>query len=239
MGVVSRVRALPRSDRLLLLLIGAFSIAGSVDNYFRLRGLGEFRLPLAIIILWVTLAGTIFYSALRQHRRLRDYGFSFNRGGVGSLAAVVVLQIYSAIAGKLVPSTPEGSLWVLIAVGAFLEEIIFRVVLIDELIILMHGVRGKAFWAILTSSAVFSAVHITSKSPIELQGIFLSSLIMGWVYYKTRSVLFPAWLHAVSNAGFAGGVLAVLLYCVATAADRVTRLRNRQTPLTPVPSTNS
>jgi len=96
------------------------------------------------------------------------------------------------------------------------------VIAIIAFILLLDRVKGKAFWAILAGSALFSAYHIPSKSPWQLQGIFISSLILSYVYYKTRSVLLPAWLHAATNTGFAGGVLAVALYCAAAAASRIT-----------------
>lgn len=228
-GIGNRIRSLSRCDRLLLLLTGALSIFGFADNYFRLRSVGyrmwEFRLFPAMI-LWTVVAGAIAWSVVRQQRRLADYGFTFRRGGLGSLAALAVLHVWLVPAGKLVPSAPEGFLWILIAVGAFMEEIVFRVIAIDVLVRLMDATRGRAFLAILASSALFTIVHIPSKSPVELQGLFISSLILGFVYYKTRSVLLPAWMHAATNAGFAGGILAAALYCGAAAAGAMRRGRN-------------
>ena len=143
-GIGDRFRTLPRCDRPLLLVIGAWCVLGPVDNYFRIRSPAYAswgRLILAIIV-WATVAGTIAYTAVRQRRGLRDYGFSFKRGGLGSLAVLVALQIYAVKTGQLVPSAPEGFLWAVMAVGAFLEEMVFRVVLIDEFILLLDGIRG-------------------------------------------------------------------------------------------------
>jgi len=233
-GVGSRIRRLWHHDRLLLLLPVAWSIFGTIDNYFRLRSVGYrtsgFRLLLSIV-LWATVAGALAWSTFRQQRRLADFGFTFERGGLVSLAAVMLLHVYLAITGKLILSAPAGSLWIVMAVGAFMEEVVFRVVAIDAFILLLDRVKGKAFWAILASSALFSACHVPSKSPVLLQGIFISSLIAGYVYYKTKSVLLPAWIHAATNAGFAGGFLAAVLYCTAAAADSITRGRQMPTPL--------
>lgn len=232
--VGSRIRRLSHRDRLFLLLPVAWSIIASVDNYLRLRSTA-YRTSgiqlLLLIVLWSTVTCTLAWSTVRQQRRLADYGFTFKRGGLGSLAALSALHVYLAITGKLVLSAPEGFLWIVLAVGAFVEEILFRVIAIDAFSLLLDRVKGKAFWAILASSALFSAYHIPSKSPMQLQGVFISSLLMGYVYYKTRSVLLPAWLHAASNAGFAGGMLAAVLYCTAAAAGRITRGREKPTPL--------
>jgi membrane protease YdiL (CAAX protease family) len=117
-----------------------------------------------------------------------------------------------------------------------MEELAFRAIAIDKLILLMDGIQGKAFWAILASSALFTIVHITSKSPAELQGIFLSSLLMGYVYYKSRSILLPAWFHGASSSGSLGGVLIVALYCLIGIIDCAVGSRQKQTPRSAVAS---
>ncbi|MCC6859897.1 MAG: CPBP family intramembrane metalloprotease [Bryobacterales bacterium] len=220
-----RLRSLSHHDRLLLLLPAAWSAIAFVDNYFRLRS-AAYRASgiqlLLVIVLCSSVAGFLAWSVFRGQRRLADYGFTFGRGGLGSLAALSVLHVYLAMTGKLVLQAPEGFLWAILALAAFAEEVVFRVIAIVAFILLLDRVKGKAFWAILAGSALFSAYHIPSKSPLQLQGIFISSLILSYVYYKTRSVLLPAWLHAATNTGFAGGVLAVALYCAAAAASRIT-----------------
>ena len=237
----NRIRSLPHRDRVLLLLPITWSIFAFVDNYFRLRSV-PYRMSGFQLLLWIvlcaTVAGALAWSTIRQKSRLADYGFTFKRGGLGSLAVLSGLHVYLAITGKLVLSAPEGLLWIVIAVAAFMEEIVFRVIAIDVFILLMDRVKGKASWAILASSALFSAYHIPSKSPMQLQGVFVGALVMGYVYYKTRSVLLPAWFHAASNAGFAGGILAAVLYCTAAAADCITRGRKWPTPLSMTVSTN-
>lgn len=100
-----------------------------------------------------------------------------------------------------------------------MEELVFRVIAIDKLTLLMDGIHSKAFWAILGSSALFSVPHIPSKSPAELLGIFISSLILGCIYYKSRSILLPAWIHGVANAGYLGGLWIAGLCCLISFAD--------------------
>jgi membrane protease YdiL (CAAX protease family) len=165
----------------------------------------------------------------RQKRRPADYGFSFQRGGLASLAVLVVIHVYLAISGKFALSATESYLWS--AVGAFMEELLFRAIAIDLLIVLMAGIKAKAFWAILASSALWSLPHIPSKSLAQLLGgIFLGGLFFGYVYYKSRSILLPAWIHAAANAGYLGGILIAGLYCLISFADWAFWSWKKQTP---------
>ncbi|MBN1461595.1 MAG: CPBP family intramembrane metalloprotease [Armatimonadetes bacterium] len=233
--MVDRIRRLSLHDRLLLLLVLGWSMFGLLGNYFRLRSVVyqvsglQFLLTL---LLWAWVAGILAWSCTQNQRRLADYGFRFGRGGLGSLAALLILHVYLVMTGKMALSGAGGFLWILVAAGAFMEELVFRVIAIDMFIVLLDRVKGKAFWAILASSALFSASHIPSKPLMQLQGIFISSLISGYVYYKTRSFLLPAWYHAISNGGSAAGILAVVLYSTVAAADRITRGRIKPTPAT-------
>ena len=226
-GIRNRIRRLGCLERLLLLLTGVWSIFGIPANYFRVHGLMEgttqFWTRLAMIqVLWKILlaavAGVIVYSVIRQQRRPADYGFSFKGGGIVSLAMLAVIHVYLVLSGKFVLSAPGNFL--LSASGAFMEELVYRAIAIDKIVLLMNGIKAKAFWAILASSALWSLPHITSKSPGQLiPGIFLGGLFLGYVYYKSRSILLPAWIHVVANAGYLGGIWAAAFYCVISFAD--------------------
>jgi membrane protease YdiL (CAAX protease family) len=88
------------------------------------------------------------------------------------------------------------------------------------------GIKAKAFWAIVASSVLWSAPHAATKSIIDaLLGIFPGGLIFGYVYFKSRSVLLPAWIHAVANAGYAGGLFVTAVYCVVSVADRMVQFK--------------
>ncbi len=231
-GIRSRIRRLAWYDRLLLLLTVGWSLGGIPVNCFhqrhRMDGTAVF-LELLTMILWATIAGVVAYSVIRQKRRPADYGFSFKRGGVASLAVLAVIHGYLVISGKFALSAPEN--YLLSAVGAFMEELAFRAIAIDRFILLMDGIKAKAFWAILASSALWSLPHIPSKSPAQLlPGIFLGGLFFGYVYYKSRSILLPAWIHAAANAGYLGGILIAGLYCLISFADWAFWSWKKQTP---------
>jgi len=179
------------------------------------------------MILWAVIAGVIVYSVIRQQRRPADFGCSFKRGGVASLAVLAVIHVYLVISGKFVLSATGSLLWIVL--GAFMEELVFRAIAIDKFILLMNGIRAKAFWAILASSALWSVPHVSSKSPAGLLGIFTGGLFLGYLYYKSRSILLPAWIHGVANAGYLGGILITALYCLVGTADCIMGPRKRQT----------
>jgi membrane protease YdiL (CAAX protease family) len=180
-------------------------------------------------LLLAAIAGVVAYSVIWQQRRPADYGFSFKRGGVASLAVLVAIHICLVLSGKFVLSVPESYLWS--AFGAFMEELAFRVIAIDKFILLMDGIENKTFWAILASSALWCVPHIPSKSPAQLLGgIFLGGLVFGYVYYKSRSILLPAWIHATANAGYLGGILIAALCCLFSFADWAIWSWNKQTP---------
>ena len=126
-GIDNPIRRLGRCDRLLLLLIGVWTIFGIPANYFRVHplmgGARQFWTLALFQYLWMLLlaatAGVIAYTAIRQHRKLADYGFSFKRGGVASLAALATIHVYLVISGKLVLSHTE-SFFPLTVLGALM-----------------------------------------------------------------------------------------------------------------------
>ncbi len=222
---------LSRCDTALLVLIGLWIAIGVPGNYVRVHGNGLFPVLLLVtnilvLVLWAAMASLIAYSAVRGQRRFAAYGFSFRTGGLLSLAVAAAIHVYLVVSGKLGLSVPANLGW--IALGALMEELAFRAILIDEFLLLLDGVQSRAFWAILASSVLFTVAHIASKSAAMIPGIFISALIMGYVYYKTRSIALPAWYHGLSNAGNAGGMLVVAVYCAIAAADVILGLRRNQ-----------
>lgn len=230
-GIRERIRRLAWRDRLLLLVIVVSSIGGIPANYFHVHqlmdGSGQYWLLLAMI-LWATIAGVVAWSVIRQKRRPADYGFSFKTGGVASLAVLAVIHVYLVSSGRLVLSATESYLWS--AVGAFMEELLFRAIAIDLFIVLMDGIKAKAFWAILASSVLWSLPHIPFKSLAQLLGgIFLGGLFFGYLYHKSKSILLPAWIHVAANAGYLAGILIAGLCCLLSLADWEFWSRKKQT----------
>jgi membrane protease YdiL (CAAX protease family) len=83
-----------------------------------------------------------------------------------------------------------------LAIGAcitapILEELLFR-----GLILSSFSKRFGPIIAIIISSLVFSLLHIV---PSVIAGLFLNSLIVGWVVFKTRSIICGILVHSLNN----------------------------------------
>lgn len=74
------------------------------------------------------------------------------------------------------------------------EELLFRG-LIQRDLISAFGWR----WGIFGASFLFAVMHLTWRSVPELGFVFLASLILGGLYYKTGSLTAPVVTHGVNN----------------------------------------
>ena len=87
--------------------------------------------------------------------------------------------------------------WGYVAVGILAplaEEIVFRGAILRSLLDMMSK---KNHWvAIMISAAIFGAVHGNSA---QFVNALLMGLILGWMYYRTRSLVPGILLHWVNN----------------------------------------
>jgi membrane protease YdiL (CAAX protease family) len=72
-----------------------------------------------------------------------------------------------------------------------LEEMFFRGILLEGF---LHNYSPKK--AILLSALIFGGVHI---NPMQVPGAFLIGLFLGWVYWKTRTLLPVILIHFINN----------------------------------------
>lgn len=94
-------------------------------------------------------------------------------------------------------------LWILMLVAyplisASIQEIIYRVFIFRHYSRLF---KNKS-WMIFASAAAFSFVHIVYYSPFSIITTFILGIYLGYIYEKTKSVLFTAILH-----GYLGNVV--------------------------------
>ena len=74
------------------------------------------------------------------------------------------------------------------------EELLFRGLIQRDL--------ARAFgwkWALFGASALFAVMHLTWRSIPELFFVFFASLIFGYLYYKTKSLVAPIVAHGIGN----------------------------------------
>lgn len=77
------------------------------------------------------------------------------------------------------------------------EELVFRGAILRTLL----GVSKQPLYAVLLSALLFSAVHL---NPAQMPHAFLIGLLLGWIYYRTGSILPGILLHWINNtAAFA------------------------------------
>lgn len=95
--------------------------------------------------------------------------------------------------------------WVFFIVGAImapvLEELLFRGVILDGFL-----KNSTPLKAILISSLIFGIAHL---NPWQFISAFILGLLIGWVYWKTKSLIPCIFIHLVNNVSpFAAAYLA-------------------------------
>ena len=141
-----------------------------------------------------------------------------------SCFAVTVGSFISYLLSLLIPSADQGvidgfvidtPLWLVIAVvviiGPIVEEVVFRKVLIDRL-----GVYGDRR-AIFVSAIAFGFFH---GNPEQLFYATALGIIFGYVYAKTRKIIYPIILHMLIN--LLGSVPAILLSEILAEMETIT-----------------
>ena len=79
-----------------------------------------------------------------------------------------------------------------VIVGPICEEIIFRGI-IEEGFLQTYNSPGKA---ILFSAMIFGGIHLV---PLQVLNAFLAGLLLGWIYWKTRSLWIVIIMHILNN----------------------------------------
>jgi len=74
------------------------------------------------------------------------------------------------------------------------EELLFRGIIFNDLI-KIFGWKS----ALLGQGILFGIMHMTWRSPLEIAFTFAAGMILGYFYYKTKSMAGPISMHAVNN----------------------------------------
>jgi hypothetical protein len=80
----------------------------------------------------------------------------------------------------------------IVVAAPLLEEIFFRGIILEGF---LKNYSPKK--AILLSAAIFGAIHL---NPWQASGAFLIGILIGWLYWKTRSLMPGIIIHFVNNA---------------------------------------
>ena len=76
----------------------------------------------------------------------------------------------------------------------FGEELLFRGLIQVDLMKVFGSV-----WGLVLASAMFAVMHLTWRSIPELFFVFAAGLVLGYFYWKTRSLTLPIIIHAANN----------------------------------------
>ena len=89
-------------------------------------------------------------------------------------------------------SSPWGSLLATVVVAPILEEALFRGVILRGFLLRYTPLR-----AVLLSALLFALLH---ANPWQLLGPFAIGVLLGWLVYRTRSLVTAMLAHALTNA---------------------------------------
>ncbi|MCI0439507.1 MAG: CPBP family intramembrane metalloprotease [Chloroflexi bacterium] len=133
--------------------------------------------------------------------------WSFALPWVALLGSLLFTGIYAAIVDALnvealePPPVPGDSLGegvtrvlnsvVIVAWGPFAEELFFRGFALPA-----FAARFGNGWSLVISAAIFAAAHLQLGALVP---IFITGLLLGWLYLATRSLWPPIMAHALQN----------------------------------------
>lgn len=161
----------------------------------------------SLIFMPVTIY-TILY--IRRGRTGRgwelDFGFSFKAGWVPVLLwGLVLMAAITTVIEPLLMLFPRSwfeylngligkgawAFMTVVVLAPVFEETLFRGVVQTSAVR-----RNGPFAGILISSAVFAVIHFI---PMQVINAFFAGIVLGYIYYKTRSLVPVILLHAANN----------------------------------------
>jgi membrane protease YdiL (CAAX protease family) len=110
-----------------------------------------------------------------------------------SLIALLDLPSYNSDINQWLRQVPAVAFLLLCVVAPVLEELLLRGVLLQGL---LQNYPGRPWVAIGQSALIFGVMHF---NPPQSLATFLLGLLMGWLYYRTRSLWLCMGVHFLNN----------------------------------------
>lgn len=165
--------------------------------------------PAWAYVRWLRRAPVLKFLGLSVSPSRREWGIAVL---VMTLYMGTIVALEVSLGGKSFhPSWPAPFAFFFLSASAFVEEIFFRGLVLQEL---SRHVRGVP--AIIITSLLFVAVHwphwlwsrgLSAGVFADSVGVFLASLLFGWLYLRTRSI-WPCFMAHVANNAVAGFLVA-------------------------------
>ncbi len=165
-----------------------------------------FSVPKGVLLsgMYALAFGLTVWGALRK-RKDRRLSFTAIKPAVYPVIAVGVvafgillepltslLPVPAWLQKMLEQTFTKDAIWSAVLLAPVLEEILFRGIMLDGLL-----KRYSPAKAIIWSAVLFGIVHL---NPAQSVGAFALGLPLGWLYYRTGSLLPCIALHFVNNA---------------------------------------
>lgn len=90
--------------------------------------------------------------------------------------------------------------WVLAATAVFGAPIVEEIVYRGFLQSCMLSLLGRTWYAIIATSAIFTAAHVGTADPHALPTLFVLSIAIGLAFERSRGLLTPIVMHVLFNA---------------------------------------
>lgn len=166
---------------------------------------------LALLITYVlsfSAAFILFYFIRKKKTGISTFNLSLKNYKIIPLAILGILALGIGVTDPLVSLIPMPDLikkifidalgnpdiytFITIVIAApILEELIFRGIILDGLL-----KRYSPMKSILISSLIFGIVHM---NPWQFIGAMILGSFLGWIYYKTKSIIPSIIMHSVNN----------------------------------------
>jgi uncharacterized protein len=105
---------------------------------------------------------------------------------------VSLLPVPDWLQQMMAESFTKDAIWMAVLAAPLLEEILLRGIIQDGLLR-----RYSPATAIVWSAVIFGVMHL---NPVQTVGATVLGLALGWLYYRTQSLLPCIFLHFVNNA---------------------------------------
>lgn len=192
----------------LLGILILITIVVSIPIGFLTESFPEYGKPAGIFLGYTIPFGLIVWLAIRNKKYFNYNSLLKRDSPVIYLILLLAIPALGILSEPIVSVIPMSDTWkellsslvstdflsfITIAIAApVLEEILFRGIILDGFL-----KRYSPAKAIIVSSFLFGIVHL---NPWQFIAAFIAGLAIGWIYWKTKSLLLCIFMHFVNNA---------------------------------------
>lgn len=185
----------------LLPMIVSLPLLGSTNEFLNRSGDELFFLSIAFIIIFICNNKTIKVpiNFKKLNFKLFAYIFFISLLSFISVTCIICIAKFLKIGDfSIVDSTTELTVISVISaiiIGPICEEIFFRVAILGALL-----KKFSKHIAILIQGIIFAYIHCFSFTSVTFYVAFVGGIVLGYVFYYSKSILLSIFCHAAYNA---------------------------------------